>query len=228
MPGPDPGRRRRRVRDGRRRRLGLPLHQGHLQLPQRDAHVRGRAGRAYERAARGGQLRRMGRPLLNLRLRHGLRAPEGGSLELHYRGRRHGWVSLYAPGHGGGGPVRAHGRCPSGPHRGRRPYAQPRPRQPAASRGGSQPYRGHGRQPFPGPATGAAGRGTSGSGELQRRGWVVRGTDWQEGRREEIQRGQVGDLGELRHAQQSDTIVRVQVRKRLADATVACTALQML
>ncbi|KAA8523173.1 hypothetical protein F0562_009596 [Nyssa sinensis] len=46
----------------------------------------------------GGSFRRVGWPILRLRLHHGLRPPEGGPLELHHGWRRDWWLSPNASG----------------------------------------------------------------------------------------------------------------------------------
>jgi hypothetical protein len=72
MPGPHLRQHRRCLRDRRPRRWRLPFRQGPLQLPEGLPDRRQHHGRLHERSTRRRKLRRLARPLLLLRLRHGL------------------------------------------------------------------------------------------------------------------------------------------------------------
>ena len=132
MSRPHPGRHRRRVRHGRGGWVRLPLPQGPLQRTKGRACRRRVTSGTPQRAARGRKLRRVGRPLLQLRLHHGLPPPEGGPLELHLRRRRHRRLPLHAPGPPRRRPLRCVRRRPSRSHRGRRHHAQQVPQRAAA------------------------------------------------------------------------------------------------
>jgi len=160
VPRSHPGRHRRRVWHGSGGWLRLPLPQGSLQLTQGRSLRRRHPGRSPQRPPRRRQLRRLGRPLLRLRLHHGLRAPEGGSLELHRRGGRHRRLPRHAPGLP---RLRSRRRLrwhPPRPHRGRRDHAQQVPQRAAA-------YAHH-----DGRATASTAAGGVGGAGVD--GWVVR------------------------------------------------------